>query len=316
MLRGFRRRAVSADRPALPRQDPGEAGHALRSPSRLHAFNRYEIKYLVDARTAGELREEIEGLLDRDRYSGDAGYGVWSVYYDTRRLRFYWEKIEGLKFRRKLRVRHYGDRFAVTPDTPVHVEIKQRVNRVTQKRRVRLPYRDALLLCDGRELVEHEPSERGFLEEVLDLVCRLDLRATAMTGYQRHAYVGRGADVGLRVTFDQRVRGRDRDFHLAADAENRLIVPAGKTIVEVKANERVPYWLTDLTAKRNLQVIRVSKYCQSVEAYGLAPRSIFHIPGHDLDPLYGPRPAPRPDSHPDFDLNHGRASALTAPPEA
>ncbi|MFG1695187.1 polyphosphate polymerase domain-containing protein [Nonomuraea sp. NPDC049309] len=301
MLGRFRRPTVSAGQPASPGPPHDEAGHALRAPSKLHAFNRYEIKYLLDAAEAGELRAEIENLLDRDRHSGDNGYGIWSVYYDTRRLRFYWEKIEGLKFRRKLRIRHYGDRFQVTGDTPVFVEIKQRVNRVTQKRRVRLPYRDAIALCDGRAMVAHDPSQRAFLEEVLDLVCRLDLRATAMTGYQRHAYVGRGADVGLRVTFDHRVRGRDRDFHLGADAENRFIVPPSKVIMEVKANERVPYWLTDLTAKRNLQVIRVSKYCQSVEAYGLAPRSIFHIPGHDLD-LDSPAP--------------GRAPALTTAKEA
>ncbi|WP_067141562.1 polyphosphate polymerase domain-containing protein [Microtetraspora malaysiensis] len=287
MLQRFRKRAVPAAQSGEQARSAGDgdddAGHRLRAPSRLHAFNRYEIKYLVDTAAAAELRQEIEGRLDRDSHSGDTGYGIWSVYYDTRHLRFYWEKIEGLKFRRKLRVRHYGDRFTVGADTPVFVEIKQRINRVTQKRRVRLPYRDALQLCDRREMVEHEPSQRAFLEEVLDLILRLDLRPTAMTGYQRHAYVGRDADVGLRVTFDQRIRGRDRDFHLGADTENRLIIPAGKTIVEVKANERVPYWLTDLTARRNLQVVRVSKYCQSVEAYGLAPRSIFHVPDHDLD---------------------------------
>ncbi|WP_344493474.1 polyphosphate polymerase domain-containing protein, partial [Nonomuraea monospora] len=273
MLKRFRKAAVSAGgsgaQPVSGTEANGELGHRLRAPSKLHAFNRYEIKYLVDLAQAAELREEIEQRLDRDRHSGDTGYGIWSVYYDTRQLRFYWEKIEGLKFRRKLRVRHYGDRFAVGADTPVFVEIKQRVNRVTQKRRVQLPYADALKLCDGRQLVEHDPSQRAFLEEVLDLVVRLDLRAVAMTGYQRHAYVGRDADVGLRVTFDQRIRGRDRDFHLGADTTNRLIVPARKSIVEVKANDRVPYWLTDLTAKRNLQVVRVSKYCQSVEAHGL-----------------------------------------------
>lgn len=287
MLQRFRKKTVSAahdsDQPLSGAEVNGEEGHRLRAPSRFHAFNRYEIKYLVSTAVAAELRQEIEQRLDRDRHSGEEGYGIWSSYYDTRQLRFYWEKIEGLKFRRKLRIRHYGDRSAVDDDTPVFVEIKQRVNRVTQKRRVRLPYRDALLLCDGRRMVEHDPSQRAFLEEVLDLVLRLDLRTTAMTGYQRHAYVGRDADVGLRVTFDQRIRGRDRDFHLGADAENRLIVPASMSIVEVKANERVPYWLTDLTARRNLQVARVSKYCQSVEAYGLAPRSVFHVPDHDLD---------------------------------
>jgi hypothetical protein len=249
-------------------------GHALRAPSRLHAFNRYEIKYLMPVTALPALRAELDRRLDRDSHGTDGGYGVWSTYYDTRDLRFYWEKIEGLRFRRKLRIRHYGDRFAVEDGTTVFVEIKQRVNRVTQKRRVALPYGQALRLCDHRELVE----DGAFVQEVLGLVSRLDLRPVAMTGYQREAFVGRGAEAGLRVTVDRRLRGRDRDFHLGADAENRLIIPARLAVVEFKANERVPYWLTDLAAELNLNVARISKYCQSVEAYGRAPRSIFHVP--------------------------------------
>ncbi|MEH1011801.1 polyphosphate polymerase domain-containing protein [Micromonospora sp. CPCC 206060] len=261
--------------------DPDRAGHALRAPGRLRAFNRYEIKYLVETSRIATLREELTARLAPDSHGTDGGYGVWSVYYDTAGLRFYWEKIEGLRFRRKLRIRHYGDRSTVDDDTTVYVEIKQRVNRVTQKRRVALPYRLARQLCDQRRMVEHDPAQRAFLEEVLGLVSGLDLRPTAMTGYQREAFVGRDADLGLRVTLDHRVRGRDRDFHLGADAENRLIVPASRSIVEVKANERVPYWLTDLTARAELTVVRVSKYCQSVEAFGRAPRSVFHLPDDD-----------------------------------
>lgn len=274
------RSARAAERPS-PAQVQ-DVGHALRGPNALRSFNRYEIKYLVPIAEVARIRPAIERRLDRDPYSDATGYGVWSTYYDSRQLRFYWEKVEGLKFRRKLRLRHYGDRFAVTEETPVFVEIKQRVNRVTQKRRIRLPYAEAIRLCSGREPAECDASARGFVDEVLDLVHRLDLRPIAVTGYQRQAYLGRGAELGLRVTFDQRVRGRDRDFHLAAEAENRLIVPGGMSIMEVKANERVPYWLTDLTAEYNLQVVRISKYCQSVEAFGRAPRSVFHVPVEEL----------------------------------
>ena len=274
--------------PATTR-DADRAGHALRAPSRLHAFNRYEIKYLVDSAAARALRDEFAGRMDLDSHGGAGGYGVWSVYYDTARLRFYWEKIEGLRFRRKLRIRHYGDHSTVTDDTTVYVEIKQRVNRVTQKRRIALPYRLARELCDRRVPVEHDDSQRAFVQEVLELVSGLDLRPVAMTGYQREAFVGRDADAGLRVTLDHRVRGRDRDFHLGADAENRLIVPAKLSVVEIKANERVPYWLTDLAARSNMSVVRMSKYCQSVEAFGRAPRSVFHVvdddPAADLSPV-------------------------------
>ncbi|MFY1588591.1 polyphosphate polymerase domain-containing protein [Micromonospora sp. WMMD734] len=274
-----------------PPGDTDHTGHALRAPSKLHAFNRYEIKYLVETTKVPALRAALAARMVPDAHGGDGGYGVWSVYYDTTDLRFYWEKIEGLKFRRKLRVRHYGDRSGVTDDATVHVEIKQRVNRVTQKRRIAVPYRVARRLCDERVMIDHDPSQRGFVEEVLGLVSGLDLRPVAMTGYQREAFVGQAADLGLRVTLDHRVRGRDRDFHLGADAENRLIIPASKSIVEVKANERVPYWLTDLAGRAELSVVRVSKYCQSVEAFGRVPRSIFHV--QDADPaadLVAPTP--------------------------
>jgi SPX domain protein involved in polyphosphate accumulation len=274
--------------------DAAGRDHRLGVASRLHAFNRYELKYLVPVESVDPIRDEMAERMDRDPHAPAGGYGVWSVYYDTPRLRFYWEKIEGLKFRRKLRIRHYGDLADVTGESPVQVEIKQRVNRVTQKRRIGLPYDTALRLCDRREMIEHSAGERAFVHEVLDLVVRLDLRPTAITGYQREALMGRAEDTGLRVTFDRRVRGRDRDFHLATPAENRYTIPPRLAVMEIKVNERTPYWITDITARRDLQLVRVSKYVQSVEAFGLAPRSVFHV--HDPDeapPVAGHRrPSP------------------------
>ncbi|MFD7890122.1 polyphosphate polymerase domain-containing protein [Streptomyces albidoflavus] len=269
--------------------------------SRLHAFNRFELKYLVPVEQAAQIRDELAERMERDAHSPVGGYGVWSLYYDTPQLRFYWEKIEGLKFRRKLRIRHYGDLDGVTDASPVCVEIKQRVNRVTQKRRITLPYGVARQLCDGRELVPHSVRERAFVEEVLELIVRLNLRPAAITGYQREALVGRDADTGLRVTLDRRVRGRDRDFHFGTERpENRFTIPPHLAVMEIKVNERTPYWITDLAARRNLNLVRVSKYVQSIEAFGLAPRSVFHIDEAD----YPPPPS------------HGQQSAQGAPMKA
>ncbi|MDD9376918.1 polyphosphate polymerase domain-containing protein [Streptomyces sp. ZAF1911] len=253
--------------------------------SRLHAFNRFELKYLVPVEQAAEIRDELAERMDRDLHSPVGGYGVWSLYYDTPQLRFYWEKIEGLKFRRKLRIRRYGNLDDVTDESPVCVEIKQRVNRVTQKRRITLPYGIARQLCDGRQMVRHSAKESAFVQEVLELVVRLNLQPTAITGYQREALVGRDADTGLRVTFDRRIRGRDRDFYFGTPSpENRFTVPPHMSIMEIKVNERTPHWITDLTARRSLSLVRVSKYVQSIEAYGLAPRSVFHVNEADCPP--------------------------------
>ena len=275
-----------------PGRDDDRGGHALRAASRLHAFNRYEIKYLVPTGDVPALRERFAARMDRDSHGGDTGYGVWSVYYDTAGLRFYWEKIEGLKFRRKLRVRHYGEACTVTDDSIVHVEIKQRVNRVTQKRRMALPYGTARRWLDERQPPDCDAAHKPFVDEVTTLIGNLDLRPIVTTGYLREAFVGRDADLGLRVTLDHKVHGRDRDFHFASGAQNRYIIPPKLAIVEIKANERVPYWVTDLAARIEMSVVRISKYCQSVQAFGLAPRSMMGSPElTSFDAVDHPTPA-------------------------
>ena len=245
-------------------------------------FQRYELKYLVDSATVPALRAELIRRLETDCHGGPLGYDVCSVYYDTPQLGFYWDRIEGRPFRRKLRVRLYGDRSSVDGDTTVYVEIKQQVDKVTEKRRVPLPYRLARRLCDGREMVEHDAAEPAFLTEVLRLVSRLDLRPVTTVCYQREAFVGCGADRDLRITLDHRVRGRDRDHQFGADAADRPIVPASCSILEGKAVGRIPYWITDVVARSHLPMVRVSKYCQSVEDFGRAPQSAFHL-GNPVD---------------------------------
>ncbi|MGK2865501.1 MAG: polyphosphate polymerase domain-containing protein [Mycobacterium sp.] len=252
-----------------------------QTASRLHSFNRYEIKYLLDELSIPALREELAARMSADPFSPRGGYPVTSLYYDTPDLRFYWEKIEGLRFRRKLRLRLYGAPVECTDDTPVQIEIKQRVNRVTQKRRMALPYGQARLWLDRRENIACQDHERAFVNEVTTLIGNLDLRPVVTTGYLREAFVGRDADLGLRVTIDHKVHGRDRDFSFASGAENRYTIPPKLAIVEIKANERVPYWVTDLAARSEMSVVRVSKYCQSVQAFGLAPRSIMGAPELD-----------------------------------
>jgi VTC domain len=199
----------------------------------------------------------------------------------------HWEKIDGERFRRKIRIRHYGAPSLVGPDDDVWVEIKQRVDRTSQKRRLLLPYRDADALCAGVVPAGLSGGAAAVADEVAGLVMARDLRPVVLVGYQREAYVGGAHDPGVRVTFDTRVRGRDRDLVFSAEpTADRYAVDPGLAVMEVKVDERVPRWLTAVVATHGLSVVRLSKYCRTVEAFGGAPRSIFHTD----DPSTG-RPA-------------------------
>jgi hypothetical protein len=240
-----------------------------------HRFNRYELKYLVAESRLPRLHALLERRMDHDVHQREATR-VSSLYYDTRDLRCYWEKIDGLRFRRKLRIRVYGAPESITDASPAYVEIKQRVNRVTQKRRACLTYRDARVLCDQRRDPGSAPGQAEVVNEVLVLTSNLDLRPTAVTTYFRTGYKGIDVDSGLRVTVDHRVSGRDRDFDLRADATNNFIIPPHLAVVELKVDERVPTWFTDLAAHLDLGTVRISKYCKAIDAATNGPRAPQH----------------------------------------
>jgi hypothetical protein len=47
--------------------------------------------------------------------------------------------------------------------------------------------------------------------------------------------------------------------------ENQYFLPPQQSVMEVKANDRVPYWLTQLIGNHRCTLRRVSKYCTALE---------------------------------------------------
>jgi len=246
--------------------------------SAIRRFNRFELKYLLSWQAAKRLKQDLRQYLQPDAHGDENGtYALASLYYDTADYRFYWEKIEGIKFRRKLRIRHYEEQATLTPETLVFVEIKQRLDRVIQKRRVLLSYRDALELCNHRTIPPHAPRDRAVIKEIYAMLWQYNLRPTCITSYMRQALVGSDYDIGLRVTFDTNVRYRATDLQLHSKKIGPFMLPPQRVIMEIKVNERIPYWITELVAEHNFALIRISKYCTSLEAADRVPRPSYHF---------------------------------------
>jgi SPX domain protein involved in polyphosphate accumulation len=239
----------------------------------IRKFNRFELKYLVPIRDAESFKEALKANLVPDDHGDSVGcYYLSSLYYDSPDFRFYWEKVDGLKYRRKLRIRAYESAEPLTGDTPVFVEIKQRVNRVTQKRRVLLPYREALRLCDGRQAPRAGSfaplggsHDADVIDEILGMLWQYNLQPASIVRYARQALVGSEYDIGLRVTFDTDLTYRVGDLELHTEKSGLPLFPPDWAVIEIKVNERIPYWLTELVAIHNLGLVRVSKYCRSIE---------------------------------------------------
>jgi hypothetical protein len=92
------------------------------------------------------------------------------------------------------------------------------------------------------------------------------LRPSSIVRYDRQALAGTAFDPGLRVTFDTSLTFQAHQLHLHEQTAGLAMLPASSVVMEIKVNERIPYWLTDMIAAHNLQRVGISKYCRSVEA--------------------------------------------------
>ncbi len=245
----------------------------------IRRFNRFELKYVLTLQQAERFRQSLRAYLVPDD-NGDAqgGYQLTSLYYDSPDYRCFWEKVDGLRLRRKLRIRHYETANPLADDTTVFVEIKQRIDRVTQKRRVVLPYRAALQLCNQREVPDdHAPQDQPVIDEIQAFLWQYNLQPSSLVRYRRQALMGTEYDIGLRVTFDTDLCFQAGTAALHADLTSLPLFPANCVVMEIKVNERIPYWLTELVAQHNLNMVRISKYCRSIELSQNLPSTRWHL---------------------------------------
>lgn len=240
--------------------------------------NRFELKFVLRDDVAARVEDELREWVRPDDVTGMVGYPVSSLYYDTRDLRCYWEKLDGIKQRRKVRIRHYAAGCVMASD-PVFVEIKSRHDRVTSKKRVGLTLAEALALCDDWvEPAGLSGADRAHAGEVLGIVQLGPMQPAALTRYLRTAYRGTEADPALRITFDRCLRSSTTQLDLTERGELSALLPPQMVVLEAKVNERLPRWFADLVGRHGLQLVRLSKYARAIEVGWPATFPTVHLP--------------------------------------
>lgn len=241
----------------------------VRAEATRYAINRFEIKYYVQTKEVPALLDELAPYTQSDPHADPVtGYSIFSVYWDTKALAFYWEKVEGLKNRRKLRFRRYGD------DDQVYVEIKQREDRTLSKRRLKWPYdRVAQVFGSGRSVDWAALGDDPVAIEVALMIERLALRPSMGISYRRRALYG-AFDPKLRVTFDSRLMYRPAPIDATKPfTVGPYILDPRISVLEIKYDNRAPQWLAKLVSRHGFKMVRMSKYTSAVDLHHFGGRN-------------------------------------------
>lgn len=194
--------------------------------------------------------------MHRDKYSPDRGYPVRSLYFDDIGDSAVVEKLDGVEYRDKYRLRTYD----LGLDW-VKLERKRKNNNYVVKTSVCLSKKQARKLMEGDYEFLRSLDSPGACSIYYDFV-RKYLRPVAVVDYLREAYVLPYNNI--RITFDKELAANSYNLDMFdVGIVLRPVQPKDVIIMEVKFNTALPSWFKDFFHLESATMSAISKYTQS-----------------------------------------------------
>ena len=214
-------------------------------------FKRYEKKYMLTLEQKQRILLAMSEYMELDKYGRTS---IRNIYFDTDSYRLIRRSIDKPIYKEKLRIRSYG---RATEESRAFVELKKKYDGVVYKRRLDLPYNDALLWVSGKTRC---PLDTQISREI-DYFLKYygTLRPAAFLSYEREAYYEKNGG-SFRVTFDDTILFRITDINLTSEAYGEPLLDEGMVLMEVKSSGGIPLWLVKVLSEEKIYKTSFSKY--------------------------------------------------------
>ena len=221
-------------------------------------FQRIEVKYLLSDRQYTELLKSLENMAAIDSYGRTS---ILNIYFDTPDFKLIERSLEKPVYKEKLRLRTYG---VASDDTNAFIEIKKKYKGVVYKRRINMPYKEAMdYLTKDKEL-----KERSQISDEIDYFKHFykGLKPAMAISYDRIAMAGI-EDPDLRITFDENIRWRTENLSLTEGNVGKDILLPGQHLMELKIAGAMSMELARILDELNIRKTSFSKYGRGYMEY-------------------------------------------------
>ena len=222
---------------------------------------RHEIKYKISNSAAEVLKQKLSLILKKDKnaFYEDGSYIIKSLYFDYRDSSSYYEKLDGVLYRKKYIIRIYNDN-----DTFIRLEKKMKHNNMTAKEQMLISKDIYSKILEGR--LDEIEGATGLLEEFIAASKNKGLIPSIIVEYHRIAFTYPTCDV--RITFDSNITSGLYDYDLFNKEGVRYpVIEKGKQVLEVKYNEALPLHIANILNDIPHSREAVSKFaiCRSIK---------------------------------------------------
>ena len=196
---------------------------------------RNEIKFIISKTMAEVLKQRLSLIMsvDNNSYNSDNSYLIRSLYFDNENSDAYYEKMDGVEYRKKYRIRIYNfdDKF-------IRLECKYKHNNMTSKGQILIDKELCIKIIDGK-IDEIDLTKDNLLRQFA-LDYRLNrLEPSIIVDYNRVAFTYHVSDV--RITFDSQIKSGMYNYNLFdKNATTYRVIDDNQMVLEVKFNEILP----------------------------------------------------------------------------
>lgn len=233
-----------------------------------NTFQRFEKKFLLSSEQMNNILPRLlEQGMEYDKYCPDGNfYPIYNLYYDDATSSVIRNSVKkpNPTFKEKLRIRSY-----VTPadDTDVYLELKRKFKGTVFKRRISLPYKDALTFAnDAVRPATDSYSQNRMLDELEYYFTHHPVQPKVYLSYERLALYDKN-NKDFRITFDRNILTRRYDLDIAKGNYGEKLLRDNELIMEVKIISAVPKWLCDILADEKIYMSGFTKYGNEYRKY-------------------------------------------------
>ena len=223
--------------------------------------NRNEYKYIIPITDMQQLMKKFDVALKKDNNSLSGSYSVRSLYFDSINNIDFNEKLAGTMVRKKIRIRVYNPN-----DEKCKLEMKKKNGDHSRKISVWISKEDATELIKGEYYVLSKyfdkSNEAVEIFTVMSMGCYVPV---AMIEYERIAYTYPMYDT--RLTFDFNIRSSESNFNLFDKKIMFNTIINNEIVLEVKYNEKLMGFISEILKPFNLNRISISKYCSGRKVF-------------------------------------------------
>lgn len=222
---------------------------------------RHELKFKISNSAAEVLKQKLSLILKKDKnaYYSDGSYLIKSLYFDDLDSSSYYEKMDGVLYRKKYRIRIYNNN-----DEFIRLEKKMKHNTYTAKEQILISKDIYSKILNGK--LDEIDSPTGLLEEFITNSKTKHLVPSVIVLYHRIAFTYPISEV--RITFDSHIQSGLYNYDLF-DKEVPMygVSEPGKQVLEVKFNEVLPLHIANILNDIPSCKEAVSKFaiCRSIK---------------------------------------------------